>query len=85
MGDALKVFTSTNYVPLGDITSATLTDITSNFTIPKTPVSGYGNFTPAGSYTFPATLTGKGFVMFKYAGNGSGVTTTIQLDNIKVD
>ena len=83
-GDALKVFTSTNYVPLGDITSATLTDITSSFTIPKAPAQNYGNFGPAGSYTIPASLTGKGFVMFKYAGNGSGVTTTIQLDNIKV-
>ena len=83
-GDVLKVSTSTDYVPLGDITAATLTDITSSFTIPKTPISGYGNFGPAGSYTFPATLSGKGFVVFKYAGNGSGATTTIQLDNIKV-
>ena len=83
-GDALKVFTSTDYVPLGDITSATLTDITSSYTIPKLPTTGYGNFGPAGSYTVPAGLSGKGFVMFKYVGNGSGVTTTIQLDNIKV-
>ncbi|WP_313502160.1 DUF5689 domain-containing protein [Kaistella carnis] len=84
VGDALKVYTSTDYTPMGDITDATLTDITSNFTIPKTPTSGYGNLGPAGSYTIPATLTGKGYVMFKYVGNGSGVTTTIQLDNIKV-
>lgn len=83
-GDALKVYTSTDYTALGDVTSATLTDITSNFTIPKVPVSGYGNFGPAGTYTLPATLSGKGFVMFKYAGNGSGVTTTIQLDKIAV-
>ena len=84
-GDALKVFTSTNYVPLGDLTTATLTDITSSFTVPKVPTGGYGTFGPAGAYTIPSTLTGKGFVMFKYVGNGSGVTTTIQLDNIKVD
>jgi hypothetical protein len=84
-GDALKVYTSTDYVPLGDVTSATVTDITSNFNIPKIPTSGYGTFGPAGSYTFPATLTGKGFIMFKYVGNGSGVKTTIQLDNIKVN
>lgn len=84
-GDALKVYTSTNYVPLEDITAATLTDISSSFTIPKTPVSGYGTFVNAGNYTVPANLTGKGFVMFKYVGNGSGVTTTIQLDNIKLN
>ncbi len=81
-GDALKVFTSTDYVPLGDVTSATVTDITSAFTIPKTPASGYGTFVPAGTYEIPSTLSGKGFVMFKYVGNGSGVTTTIQLDKI---
>ncbi|QOW10932.1 hypothetical protein Q73A0000_11470 [Kaistella flava (ex Peng et al. 2021)] len=83
-GAALKVYTSTNYTPLGDVTAATLTDITSSFTIPTTPASGYGVLAPAGSYTLPATLTGNGFVMFKYVGVGGGVTTTIQLDNIAV-
>lgn len=83
-GDVLKVYTSTDYTPLGDAMSATLKDITSSFTIPQTPTSGYGNIAPAGSYTFPASLTGKGFVMFKYTGTPGGVTTTIQLDNIKV-
>lgn len=72
-GNVLKVFTSTDYTAMGDIMSATLTDITSNFSIPQTPVSGYGNFAPAGSYTFPASLTGKGFVMFKYTGTAGGV------------
>ncbi|WP_226063750.1 DUF5689 domain-containing protein [Kaistella polysaccharea] len=83
-GDALKVYTSTDYVPKGDITAATLTDITSAFTIPKTPTSGYGTFVNAGDYTVPSTLSGKGYIMFKYVGNGSGVTTTIQLDNIEM-
>lgn len=83
-GDALKVYTSTDYVALGDPSQATLTDITSSFTIPKTPASGYGVLAPAGSYTIPAALSGKGFVMFKYIGNGSGITTTIQLDKIAV-
>lgn len=83
-GEVLKVYTSTDYTPSGDITAATLKDISSSFTIPKTPVDGYGTFTSAGTYTIPSTLSGKGFVMFKYVGNGSGATTTIQLDNIKV-
>lgn len=84
-GDALKVYTSTNYTPGGDATTATLTDITSNFTIPKTPASGYGVLSPAGTYTFPSTLTGNGYVMFKYVGATGGITTTVQLDNIKVE
>ncbi|QBO57940.1 DUF5689 domain-containing protein [Chryseobacterium salivictor] len=84
-GAALKVYTSTNYKPLGDVTSATLTDITTNFTLPVLPTSGYGTLAPAGSYVFPAGLSGNGFIMFKYTGNGAGVTTTIQLDNIKVE
>ncbi|MGZ5262417.1 MAG: DUF5689 domain-containing protein [Kaistella sp.] len=83
-GDALSVYTTKDYVPLGDITSATLTNITSSFTIPKTPTSGYGVLTNAGTHQFPAGLTGNGFVVFKYTGNGSGVTTTIQLDDIQV-
>lgn len=83
-GNALKVFTTTNYTPLSEINPANLTDITSSFTIPTTPTSGYGTFSPAGTYNFPASLTGNGYVMFKYTGNGSGVTTTIQLDDIVV-
>ncbi|WP_417428228.1 DUF5689 domain-containing protein [Halpernia sp.] len=83
-GDALKVFTTKDYTVLGDISSATLTDITSNFTIPKTPTSGYGTLNNAGTYNFPASLTGNGFVVFEYKGAKGGVTTTIQLDNISV-
>ncbi|SEG14929.1 hypothetical protein SAMN05421847_1544 [Halpernia humi] len=83
-GNALKVYTTTNYTPLGDMSAATLTDITSNFTIPTTPTTGYGVFTPAGTYNFPTSLTGNGFVVFEYSGANPGVTTTIQLDNIQV-
>lgn len=83
-GDALKVYYTTNYVPKSDISTATLTDITSSFTIPKTPTSGYGTLASAGTYNIPATVTGNGFLVFKYEGNGSGVTTTIQIDDIKV-
>ncbi|WP_449399826.1 DUF5689 domain-containing protein [Chryseobacterium wanjuense] len=83
-GNALKVYYTTNYTPLGDITQATKTDITSAFTIPQTPTSGYGVLAPAGTYNIPASLTGNGFILFEYSGNGSGVTTTIQLDNIQV-
>lgn len=83
-GNALKVYYTTSYTPLGDITQATKTDITSAFTIPQAPVSGYGTLAPAGTYTIPPTVTGNGFILFEYTGNGSGVTTTVQLDNIQV-
>lgn len=90
-GDALKVYTTTDYVPGSDISTATLTDITSNFTIPKTPTSGYGTLASAGVYNIPAAVTGKGFIVFKYVGRGTDgtpadpvVTTTIQLDDINV-
>lgn len=83
-GNALKVYYTTNYTPLGDITQATKTDITSAFTFPQTPVNGYGTLTPAGVYSFPTSLTGNGFILFEYTGNGSGVTTSVQLDNIQV-
>ena len=84
-GNALKVYTTTNYTPLGDISAATLNDITSSFTIPTTPTSGYGTLAPAGTYNLPAALTGNGFVVFEYTGANPGVTTTIQLDNIVVN
>lgn len=84
-GDALKVYTTTNYTAGSDISAATLTDITSNFTVPKTPASGYGTLAPAGTYNIPASLTGNGFVVFKYEGANPGVTTTIQIDDIVVN
>lgn len=84
-GDALKVYTTTNYTPGSDISTATLADITSTFTVPKTPSSGYGTLAPAGTYNIPAALTGNGFVVFKYEGGNPGVTTTIQIDDIVVN
>ncbi|MCU7614315.1 DUF5689 domain-containing protein [Chryseobacterium sp. GMJ5] len=83
-GNALKVYTTTNYTALGDITTATKTDITSSFVIPTTPLSGYGILTPAGTYTIPAALTGNGYILFEYSGASTSTTTTIQLDNIQV-
>lgn len=82
-GNVLKVYTTTNYTPLGDITAATLTDITSAFTIPITPTTTYGTIAPAGTYNIPTALTGNGFVIFEYSGASTGATTTIQLDNIQ--
>lgn len=82
-GNALKVYYTTNYTALSDISTVTKTDITSEFTIPQTPPTGYGTLTPAGTYNIPATLTGNGYILFEYTGTTGGVTTTLQLDNIQ--
>ena len=85
-GDVLKVYYSTNYTPGGDISAATLVDITSNFAIASGTANGYANnFTNSGDYAIPAELTGNGFFIFEYVGNGrSGPTTTMQIDNVRV-
>ena len=83
----LKVYYSTNYVPGSDATTATLVDITSSFTYSPGSSSGYPtNFTNSGNYTIPAGLTGNGFFIFEYVGNGtSGPTTTMQIDDIVIN
>ncbi len=83
-GAVLKVYYSLNYNP-GNPNAATLTDITSSFTISSGHPSGYGpGFVNSGSYTFPA-LTGDGYIVFEYVGNGTGVKTTMQIDDIAIN
>jgi hypothetical protein len=86
-GAVLKVYYTTNYVPGTQITGATLVDITSSFTIASGTVTGYAtNFTNSGTYTIPASVTGNGFFVFEYVGNGSGgATTTMQIDDIVIN
>jgi hypothetical protein len=83
-GQPLKVYYSTNYIPGGDVTQATLVDITSSFAIATGSTSGYAtNFTNSGDYQIPAFLTGNGYFLFEYDGT-TGTTTTMQIDDIKV-
>ena len=86
-GACLKVYYTTNYVAGSDVTTATLTNITSSFTIDAGLSSGYPtNFTDSGNWAIPSTLTGNGFLVFEYIGNGSGgVTTTMQIDDIVIN
>jgi hypothetical protein len=86
-GACLKVYYTTNYVAGSDVTTATLTNITSSFTIDPGLSSGYPtNFTNSGNWAIPSTLTGNGFLVFEYIGNGSGgVTTTMQIDDIVIN
>lgn len=86
-GSPLKVYYSTNYVAGSNINDATLVDITSSFSIPTGSSNGYPtNFSPSGNYAIPASLTGNGFLIFEYKGNGNGgVTTTLQIDDIVIN
>lgn len=86
-GAVLKVYYTTNYVPGTQITSASLVDITSSFTIPVGPANAYATaFTSSGVYNIPAGVTGNGFFVFEYVGNGSGgATTTMQIDDIVIN
>lgn len=90
-GAVLKVYyvLVADYTPGGKIDVTKMTNITSNFTIPSIPTSGYGtSFTASGNYDIPATVSGNGYFVFEYAGNAvtfPSVTTTLQLDNIIVN
>lgn len=86
-GNVLKIYYTTDYVPGSQITSATLVDITSSFTISPGLPSGYpAAYTASGVYNIPAGVTGNGFFVFEYVGNGSGgPTTTMQIDNIVIN
>lgn len=86
-GQALKVFyvTEANYPAKSVINANTFVDITSGFTNLVYPATGQSqnNFTTAGTYQLPASVTGNGYIVFEYTGTTS-VTTTIQIDNISI-
>lgn len=83
-GNPLKVYYSTD-LDTSNPGAATLTDITSNFTLAIGSTSGYAtNFTNSGVYNFSG-LSGNGYIIFEYTGNGSGVTTTFQIDDIAIN
>lgn len=81
--DCLKVLISDDYTdsPL----NATWTDISSYFTIPQEPASGYAtDFSLAGTVDLSA-YAGNIRIAFKYTGSGTGAkTTTYQIDNFNV-
>ncbi|WP_284651098.1 DUF5689 domain-containing protein [Flavobacterium terrisoli] len=88
-GSVLKVYyiLAANYTPGGLINNANLVDITSSFTISAGLSNGYPtNFTNSGNYNIPASVTGNGYFVFEYIGSGlTGLTTTMQIDNIVVN
>lgn len=89
VGAVLKVYTSTDYVPGSDITTATLNNITSNFTIASGNTGSTTQpFVNSGLYSFPTTLTGNGYIIFEYTGGYSFnpvLTSNMHIDNIVVN
>jgi hypothetical protein len=83
-GNPLRVYYSTNYIPGSSIEQATLIDITTKFRISTGNLDKYGSeFINSGVYSIPIAVTGNGFFIFEYDGT-SGISTTIQLDDIVV-
>ena len=79
-GDALKVFVSSNFT--GDIESATWVLV--NAELVDGPTSGYGGtFLSSGSINL-SCLSGNVFIAFKYLGADGVITTTFQIDNVRV-
>ncbi|MFZ4105223.1 choice-of-anchor J domain-containing protein, partial [Flavobacterium sp.] len=76
---------SSNYTPNGIINVNSFVDITSSFNIAYPAIgSSENSFTNAGTYAIPTGLTGTGFFVFEYSGT-STITTTIQIDDIKIN
>ncbi len=80
-GAALSVYVSTDYT--GNVNTATWK--LANATLANGPSSGYqSTFTDSGTVDI-SCLTGNVYVAFRYKGGSvSGVTTTFQIDNVKV-
>lgn len=80
--NGLSVLISFDYI--GDVNTASWVDVTSDFTIPMEPTSGYSGFVPAGTLSLNEHA-GNITIAFKYSGNSTnGQTTTYQVDNVLV-
>jgi hypothetical protein len=62
-------------------TTATWTQL--NFTKPPSNAGGYSDFVPSGNIQLPQ-YNGKGYIGFKYVGDGTTNTTTWRFDDVKV-
>ena len=83
-GDVLSVLYSTNHTVGNEIMPDDWTDVTSEFTIASGSTGGYAdNFTPSGDWDL-SSVSGNGFVAFRYQGDSEGTTTTMQVDDITI-
>ena len=83
-GNTLKVYYSTDYTPGADISTATLVNITNNFTIAD---GSNSSFISSGTYNIPASVTGNGYFIFEYKGSAIAplITTNMDIDDIVVN
>lgn len=78
----LEIFISEDFDG-SDVGAATWIDVTSNFTLPTGPASGYGDFANAGQMDLSAYSSI--YVAFKYTGDKlASETGTFQIDNVVV-
>jgi hypothetical protein len=79
-GKVMTVYVSSNFT--GDVKTATWVQL--DTALSEGPSSGYGSsFTKSGVVNI-ACLTGDFHLAFKYIGADGGVTTTFQIDNVKI-
>lgn len=79
-GRALKVFISSDFS--GDVKTATWTQI--NADLSEGPSNDFSNFfTKSGNISL-SCLSGTVHVVFRYFGGDGAVTTTVQIDNVKI-
>lgn len=82
-GLTVKISTDFDQTVAG-ITTATWTDVTSDFTIPSEPTGGFGDFATAGHLDV-SSYAGTMYVAFVYNGDdASGQTSTFQIDNVVI-
>ncbi len=87
-GNVLKVLISTNFTGnSGNIKykNTVWNDVTSSFDIPVTPVKGYGTLKTAGTLDLSKYAGQNIYIAFVFEGQPDNVTTTMQLDNVKIE
>ncbi len=86
-GAPLKIYytKTSDYVP-GFLNTLLMKNITSKFNLVYPEISlSESNFTSSGVYNIPSDLQGDGYFVFEYNGSSSGITTTIQIDDIVIN
>ena len=83
-GDCLHVYVSDKYKGGEEFVAADWKEITDQFSYPKDVDKKYTDWINCGEYELDS-FKGKDVTFaFSYVGAGNGVTTTVQLDNVKV-
>lgn len=82
-GDPVKLFASTNYTGTENPTVATWTELTATFSSGST-YSYASSFTESGDISLDSYTGNSIHIAFVYTGSVSGVTTSLQIDNVQI-